>query len=169
MNDGGLYGERVGWSLPGFPDADWATASLPRNQPAPGVDWYRTTFALDIPAGQDVPIGLKIEGDRSRHYRALIFVNGWQVGRYINETGPQHVFDLPAGLLHPHGKNTIAIADWNTGTRGGLGKVSLVMLGNYRSALRVHPVPAPGYAGLYRASPPATPSSGGNAMRHPEH
>ena len=161
MNDGGLYGERAGWSLPGFPDADWTTASLPRYQPAPGVDWYRTTFALDIPAGQDVPVGLKIEGDPSRHYRALIFVNGWQVGRYINAFGPQHVFDLPAGLLDPHGENTIAIADWNTGTRGGLGKVSLVALGNYRSALRVRRVHSPDYRELFGPAPASVPRASG--------
>jgi beta-galactosidase len=166
MNDGGLYGERVGWSLPGFPDADWATASLPRYQPAPGVDWYRTTFALDIPAGQDVPVGLKIEGDPSRHYRALIFVNGWQVGRYINASGPQHVFDLPAGLLDPHGENTIAIADWNTGPRGGLGKVSLVALGNYRSALRVRRVHSPDYRELFGPAPASVPRASGRPAAH---
>lgn len=163
MNNGGLYGERVGWSLPGYPDRGWRTVALPRTTETPGVDWYRTTFALDLPAHQDVPIGLKIDGDPSRHYRALIFVNGWQVGRYINATGPQHVFDLPAGLLDPHGENTIAIAAWNTGTRGGLGKISLVELGNYRSALHVRLVHSPGYRELFDAAPAIPGASGGSA------
>ncbi|MEO8777452.1 MAG: beta galactosidase jelly roll domain-containing protein, partial [Rhodanobacter sp.] len=155
MNNGGLYGERTGWSLPGYSDQDWGMTTLPRTTSRPGVDWYRTTFALDVPTGQDVPIGLKIQDDPSRHYRVLIFINGWQVGRYINATGPQRVFNLPAGLLNPHGKNTIAIADWNTGTRGGLGKLSLVMLGNYRSALHIRAEHSPGYDELFGSAPPA--------------
>ncbi|MCH0567258.1 beta galactosidase jelly roll domain-containing protein [Streptomyces sp. MUM 136J] len=44
-------------------------------------------------------VGLKITDDPSRHYRALIFVNGWQFGRYINDLGPQHSFPLPNGIL----------------------------------------------------------------------
>ena len=169
MNNGGLYGERMGWSLPGYPDQGWRTVALPRTTETPGVDWYRTTFALDVPAGQDVPIGLKIDGDASRHYRALVFVNGWQVGRYINETGPQHVFELPAGLLNPHGENTIAIADWNTGTRGGLGKVSLVELGNYRSALHVRMVHSPDYRELFGPVAQTVPARGETGTRAPRH
>jgi beta-galactosidase len=145
MNNGGLYGERMGWSLPGFPDRHWRNATLPHRVSKPGVGWYRTTFRLNLPANQDVPIGLKISDNSSRHYRALIFINGWQFGRYINHLGPQHVFVLPPGILHPHGQNTIAIASWSTEHAGGLGEVSLVKLGNYRSALRVRPVRAPGY------------------------
>lgn len=167
MNNGGLYGERMGWSLPGYPDQGWTAATMPRTTSTPGVDWYRITFTLDVPVGQDVPIGLKISDDPSRHYRALIFISGWQVGRYINATGPQRVFNLPAGLLNPHGRNTIAIADWNTGTRGGLGKVSLVTLGNYRSALHVRLVPAPGYRELFAS--PAGAASGKTSAHPPKH
>jgi beta-galactosidase len=145
FNNGGLYGERMGWSLPGFPEHGWQSITLPHHVSKPGVGWYRTTFRLNIPANQDVPIGLKISDNSSRHYRALIFINGWQFGRYINHLGPQHVFVLPPGILHSHGQNTIAIASWSTEHAGGLGEVSLVKLGNYRSALRVRPVHAPGY------------------------
>ena len=151
FNNGGLYGERHGWSLPGYPDGGWQPATLPRRTTRAGVDWYRTRFTLDLPTGQDVPIGLKIDDAPSHHYRALIFVNGWQFGRYINAVGPQHVFELPPGILNPHGSNTIAIASWSTGDDGGLGKVSLVALGNYRSALQVRPVDSPGYARVFGA------------------
>ena len=34
LSTGGLYGERAGWSLPGFPDQSWSTVTLPR--PTPG-------------------------------------------------------------------------------------------------------------------------------------
>lgn len=144
-NNGGLYGERMGWSLPGFPDAGWRDVTLPNPVDQPGVDWYRTTFKLAIPAGQDVPIALKIEDSPARHHRALIFINGWQFGRYVNALGPQHEFVLPPGILNPHGDNTLAIAVWSTAHAGGLGKVSLVPLGNDRTSLRVGMVPAPAY------------------------
>ena len=146
LNNGGLYGERMGWSLPGYPDQAWQRTTLPTHITEPGVGWYRTTFTLNIPTDQDVPVALKISDDSSRHYRALIFINGWQMGVYINAVGPQHVFPLPTGILNPDGKNTIAIASWGTEHDGGLGKVTLIKLGNYRSALRVDLVHAPGYS-----------------------
>ena len=40
--------------LPGRP---WQTVTLPHAQPTPGVAWYRTTFELDLPKGQDTAIG----------------------------------------------------------------------------------------------------------------
>lgn len=151
LNDGGLYGERSGWSLPGFPDAGWPPVALPDHVTATGVRWYRTHVKLDLPAGQDVPLALKIDDDPHRHYRALIFVNGWQFGRYLNDTGPQHVFPVPPGVIDPHGDNTIAIAVWNTQDDGGLGHVSLIVQGNLRSPLVVPQNVAPGYGGPARS------------------
>jgi beta-galactosidase len=148
FNNGGLYGERMGWSLPGFDDKTWKDAALPSTANEAGVQWYRTNVALDLPQGQDVPIALKIEDSAERPYRALIFVNGWQVGRYINDVGPQHEFELPAGLLHAHGPNTIAIASWTTGAGGGLGKISLIVQGNVATSLKIDDVAAPGYRDL---------------------
>jgi beta-galactosidase GanA len=156
MNTGGLYGERAGWSLPGFPDDSWASASLPTSDTTPGVSWYRTTVALDLPKGQDTSVGLKITDDPSRHYRALIFVNGWQLGRYINDTGPQHDFPIPNGILDPNGTNTIAIAVWNTdASTGGLGAVSLESFGSFASPVQVSTVDSPRYDHATYATPPA--------------
>jgi hypothetical protein len=56
----------------------------------------------------------------------LLWLNGLLIGRYWDGVGPQHVFYLPAGLLHEQGHNTLALAVWNRGHRGGLtGGVSL--------------------------------------------
>lgn len=136
FNVGGLYGERMGWHLPDAADGRWASATLPQATTKPGVAWYRTHFKLDIPAGQDVPIAVRIHDAVPRHYRAIVFVNGWQVGHYMSDVGPQTDFEIPPALLHPNGDNTIAIAAWSTAQDGGLGEVSLVMQGNYRSAFR---------------------------------
>jgi beta-galactosidase len=146
LNNGGLFGERSGWSLPGFRDSTWQRVSLPASANKAGVTWYRSTTRLALPKGQDSSIALDITDDATRPYRATIFVNGWQMGNYVNQLGPQHRFPIPTGILNPNGTNTIAIAVWNTQAGGGLGRVSLVDLGSYRSSLRVAMVPSPGYA-----------------------
>lgn len=89
------------------------------------------------------------------HPRA--FVNGWQPGRDIADLGPQHTFVIPNGILNPNGANTIAIAVWNLDTTGGLGTVTLQLLGDHRPALSVCP-PSP----ARRTAHPAM-------ARHPHH
>ncbi|MGN6376004.1 MAG: beta-galactosidase [Sphingomonas sp.] len=135
-NLGGLYGERQGWPTKPGADADWQPATLPADTAAAGVTWYRTDVALDLPKGQDTSIGLAINDPPGRHYRAMIFVNGWQMGNYIAELGPQHRFPIPNGVVDPHGKNSITIAVWKTDdTPGGLGTVSLIDYGSYTAPL----------------------------------
>ncbi|CAE6501709.1 unnamed protein product [Rhizoctonia solani] len=77
QNEGGLYGERQGWHLPGFDDSNWTKSDisngLPNNQA--GVGWFRTTFSLHIPQFYDVPISFEFENEPAP-YRALLFVNG---------------------------------------------------------------------------------------------
>jgi len=101
----------------------------------PGVGWYRTSFRLNLARGIDVPIGLRITDNHKYAYEALIFLNGWMMGRYANNLGPQHLFYLPAGVLNEHGVNTVAIAvlsHGSDGSGGGLGRVSLQAYGRYR-------------------------------------
>ncbi len=156
LNTGGLYGERAGWSLPGFPDRSWSSVSLPSKDTTPGVSWYRTTAALDLPRGQDTSLGLTITDDPARQYRALLFVNGWQLGQYVNYMGPQHSFPIPNGILNPNGRNTIAVAVWNLdGSTGGLGSIALTNYGSYRSPLEVRQNFSPGYDADRYAFPPA--------------
>jgi beta-galactosidase GanA len=139
MNTGGLFGERHGWYLPGHDDRHWRSVKLPDRWAAdhipPGVGWYRTSFRLHLPAGVDVPIGLRISDHTHSAYEALIFLNGWMMGRYANNVGPQHLFYLPEGILRPRGRNVLAIADISHGSHGGgggLGRLSLQAYGRYR-------------------------------------
>ncbi|HEX6470109.1 MAG TPA: beta-galactosidase [Streptosporangiaceae bacterium] len=151
QNNGGLHGERAGYPLPGYPDRGWTAVTLPRQETTPGVAWYRTTARLDLPAGQDVPVGLRFTDDPARHYRVLIFVNGWNVGQYVNDLGPQHVFVLPQGILRHHGKNTIALAVWSyDDSTGGLGQVDLVAMADHATGARIGDI----------ASPPWRPGTG---------
>ena len=113
-NDGGLYGERAGWHLPGVPGQGWTPAQPGDAPPAPGTYWLRTQVKLDLPRGHDVQLGLAF-GDTTRprsgrENRALVFVNGWNVGQFIAHVGPQRVFVIPPGILDPQGDNTIALA-----------------------------------------------------------
>ena len=150
-NTGGQFGERHGWALPGYDDSTWAAASVPATGAgiaAPGTTWYRTTFPLAVPEADDASLGITI-GDPSvprsgGHYRALVFVNGWNVGQYVADVGPQHTFVVPNGILDPHGSNTLALAVTSDGGPGdGLEKVSLTDLGTVRGGVPVEQVAAP--------------------------
>ncbi|GAA0460865.1 beta-galactosidase [Paractinoplanes deccanensis] len=150
-NAGGLAGERAGVHLPGYPDAAWHTAAVPAATAAPGTTWYRSTFRLAVPAGHDASLGLTI-GDpgtprSAARYRALIFLNGWNLGQYIADVGPQGTFVLPNGILDPHGVNTLALAVTSDGGPGnGLEKVALTNLGTVRGGVDVPLVAAPAWA-----------------------
>jgi beta-galactosidase GanA len=159
LNVTGLYGQRAGWSLPGYPDRSWPTVSLPHTLPRPGVGWYRSTLDLHLPRGQDTSLGIRIDDDPARHYRAQIYLNGWLIGRYINDLGPQHSFPVPAGILRTSGRNTIAIAVWGADAAAGLGSVRLEAYGGQAGGLPTGAVAAPGYdPRRYPAARPATAS-----------
>ena len=156
LNVGGLYGERAGFYLPGYPTTDWQPVTLPASDNTPGVSWYATDVNLNLPHGQDTSLGLTIADASSRRYRAEIFVNGWDMGNYVNYVGPQHSFPIPNGVLNPHGNNDIKIAVWNLdGSTGGLGTVALTNYGSYASSLTVAPNASPRYNGAtYRMPQP---------------
>jgi beta-galactosidase GanA len=150
MNNGGLFGERAGWYLPGFPDQTWQTATVPATTAVPGTSWYRTAFKLSVPHGADASLGITIGNpavpQSTANYRALIFVNGWNMGQYIANVGPQHTFVIPNGVLDPHGQNTLAIAVTSDGGSGnGLESVSLTNLGTVAGGVPVTMDDSPSY------------------------
>ncbi|MFD1051350.1 beta galactosidase jelly roll domain-containing protein, partial [Kibdelosporangium lantanae] len=123
-----------GFSLCGLyeQDTEEPRLSLPRH-----TQGGQRTFTLDTPRDHDVSIGLTI-GDPVKprsggNYRALVFVNGWNMGQYIANIGPQHTFVVPTGVLNPHGRNSLAIAVTSDGGQGnGLEQVTLTNLGTVR-------------------------------------
>jgi beta-galactosidase GanA len=140
-NEGGLFGEREGW--PGRPtagadghDPEWTPTALPAADATPGVTWFRTAVTLALPKDQDTSIGIQIKEPPGRHYRAILFVNGWHMGNYVSDMGPQRSFPIPNGVLHPQGSNSIVMAVWKTDqSAGSLGEVSLINYGSYKSGL----------------------------------
>jgi beta-galactosidase len=156
MNAAGLCGSNHDWNLPGYPDKSWKPVTLPDKWSArgvpPGIGWYRTHFSLHLPENAYVPVDLQIgnpgPGKGVANYQALIYINGWFIGRYVNNVGPQHRFYLPAGILNEHGRNTLAIAVWGlTQPGGGLAKVTLVAVGNQAGGVPITPVNSPIYNG----------------------
>ncbi|WP_371651642.1 beta-galactosidase [Streptomyces mirabilis] len=147
LNHGGLYGERQGWHLPGFADGGWKAVDFPRAARGQGVAWYRTGFRLAIDPGVDASIGLTLTDDPARAYRVQIFLNGWNMGQYINDVGPQHTFVLPGGVLRTRGANTLALAVLSDGTTpAGPGEVRLTLMGSAAGGVPVTPVDSPGRA-----------------------
>jgi hypothetical protein len=146
LNTGGLYGERQGWHLPDFPDRGWSPVDLPHTDTRQGVAWYRTGFSLDVDSGTDASIGLTFTDDPARAYRAQIFLNGWNVGQYANDVGPQHTFVLPNGILRTRGRNTLALAVLSDGTTpAGPALPVLTLLSAASGGTPVPPVPSPAY------------------------
>ncbi|HEX3493627.1 MAG TPA: beta galactosidase jelly roll domain-containing protein, partial [Streptosporangiaceae bacterium] len=97
-------------------------------------------------------------GAGTADYRAFIYVNGWLIGRYVNNVGPQHQFYVPAGILNDRGPNTLAIAVWGLdGSSGGLPQVSLVAAGDQAGGVPVAPVFSPGYSPQVYGAPSAPP------------
>ena len=150
LNTGGLFGERNGWTLPGFPDHGWSGISSLTGTPlTPGVTWLRTGFKLDLPRAQDTSVALHFGAAPANGYRAMVFLNGWNLGQYGGEIGPQTDFVLPAGLLREHGSNTLALAVIAQ-EPAVLSPLSLVSAGAQRGGVQVRDVAAPGFDALGR-------------------
>lgn len=83
MNEGGLFGEREGWHLPGFDTSRWAARELSAGLPSggAGVGFFVTTFKLAFPRNTDVLVSFQFEAENTQPYRALLFVNGWKFGK----------------------------------------------------------------------------------------
>ncbi|TFK34230.1 glycoside hydrolase family 35 protein [Crucibulum laeve] len=114
LNEGGLFGERKGWHLPGFSTAGWTSRSLSSGLPnkATGVGFFVTTFKLNIPKGIDAMMSFTFEEPLGQPYRAVLFVNGWMMGKRVGNLGPQAKFPVHEGILNHRGENTVAVSLW---------------------------------------------------------
>ncbi|KAJ5130133.1 CAZyme family GH35 [Penicillium bovifimosum] len=98
MNEGGLYGERLGWHLPGYKAPHTARSDSPLDGVSGAAGrFYTTTFKLDLDADLDVPIGLQLDADADTPAVVQIFMNGYQFGHYLPHLGPQSRFPFPPG------------------------------------------------------------------------
>ncbi|KAH7305960.1 beta-galactosidase [Stachybotrys elegans] len=113
LNEGGMFAERQGYHQPSPPSEDWEDGQPTEAISKPGITFYTTTFDLDLPRGYDIPLAIKFGTDISAGiYRAQLFVNGYQFGKFVPHIGPQARFPIPPGILDYHGSNTVGITVW---------------------------------------------------------
>lgn len=122
-NEDGLYGERVGWHLPQYDDSSWTKVKdSALSVDGATVRFFRTTVSLDFPSDQDISVSFVLGTPSSSPvtYRAQLFVNGYQYGRFNPYIGNQVEFPVPVGILDYSGENTIAVAVWAQSEEGGI-------------------------------------------------
>lgn len=117
-NEGGWWFERVGAHLPGYDTSSWSSCSPYEGISTAGVTAYRATFDLDLPVDSDVPLAFDFALDSESPYRTLLFVNGWQFGRFLSSLGPQESYPIPEGVLNHRGTNEVLVTLWATNSTG---------------------------------------------------
>ena len=135
MNEGGLYAERMGWHLPGFNPDGWARNSSPQEGiDSSGIRFYITKFHLNIDSDLDVPIGVELSAPNGTAARVMVWMNGYQYGKYEPSIGPQTRFPFPPGVINNRGLNTFALSLWaQTDAGASLDGVKLIAYGQYQT------------------------------------
>lgn len=73
----------------------------------------RTEFELNLPENYDIPLAFKFTNStETPNFRAQIYVNGYQFGKYANNVGPQLEFPVPEGIINHQGKNSVGVSLW---------------------------------------------------------
>lgn len=68
---------------------------------------------MNLPKGFDIPLAFKFTNStETPNFRAQIYVNGYQFGKYANNVGPQTEFPVPEGIINHQGKNTLGVSLW---------------------------------------------------------
>ncbi|KAJ6612834.1 glycoside hydrolase family 35 protein [Mycena sp. CBHHK59/15] len=152
FNEGGLFGERMGWHLPGFDTTSWESRALSDGLPdsAAGVGFFVTTFELDIVDFLDVHMSFTFDDPLGPAYRAFLFVNGWMMGKRVGNLGPQAKFPVHQGILDYHGKNTIAVALWSMEETSVPPDLRLVVDGVYDTGMKKVETNNPGWSPVGR-------------------
>ncbi|KAJ7191330.1 glycoside hydrolase family 35 protein [Mycena pura] len=149
-NEGGLYGERKGWHLPGLDDSHWEERTLFQGLDQPGVGFFRTSFTLDLPKGYDIPLSFVFDSAVGQ-YRAQLYVNGWQMGKRIANIGPQTAFPVHEGILDYQGHNTVVLSLWALGNGAAdlrIPSFKLVANGTYAGGVQGVATDNPGWEAL---------------------
>lgn len=112
LNEGGFFFERQGYHLPSPPLENFTTGSPFKGMSEPGVAFYAAKLPLDYPSDFDMPLSFTFTNTTTSAYRALLFINGFQFGRYVSNIGPQTSFPVPEGILDYRGDNWIGVSVW---------------------------------------------------------
>ncbi|KAK7048172.1 beta-galactosidase [Favolaschia claudopus] len=159
LNEGGLWAERIGAHLPGFPDDSWAAESPLSGVSKAGINFYRTTFELPVNTGIDAPVRLSVTRNTTvaSNFRLQIYLNGWQFGKYVNSIGPQTIFVLPASILRRQSGNTLAVMVWAMDASGAsVAGLELISDGVFSTSLNFQDYVTPDYSEQKALREPAT-------------
>lgn len=131
--DDGNDGFGMGYADPDFNTSTWHPCTLPNllevteNRIMDGAVWYRRD--IDIPAewaGKTLNLSLGTISDFD-----ITYFNGRRVGGIDDKTpywqSVDRVYPVPPALIHPGGKNTIAVRVFNQYARGGFTGGAAVM------------------------------------------
>lgn len=111
LNEGGLHAEVAGWHLPGYDASSWPKVG--EGERKGRVTFYRTTFTLDAPNATDIGLSFHFRKSSDLKFRAQLYVNGWQMGKYINNLGPQTRYPVHSGIVNLNGENEVGVSVWN--------------------------------------------------------
>jgi len=160
LNEGGLWAERVGAHLPGFPDDSWATGTPLSGVSKAGINFYRTTFELPVSVGIDAPVRLSVTRSTAAvvsNFRLQIYLNGWQIGKYVNSIGPQTIFVLPASILRRKSANTLGVSVWAMdGSGATVAGLQLITDGVFSTALQFEDYVTPDFEAQQSVRPAGT-------------
>ena len=118
LNEGGLFAERQGFHLPEAPVSQGGPGKPTEGIAEAGVGFYYAALDLNMPRGYDIPLsfvftnGSSSDNSKPSNYRAQLYVNGYQFGKYVHNIGPQGTFHVPEGILNYRGRNYIALSLW---------------------------------------------------------
>ncbi|KAG8737249.1 hypothetical protein FRC10_008399 [Ceratobasidium sp. 414] len=122
LNQGGLYVERIGALYPTYNfTSAWNSSSTDAScTPFAGINTagvraYKTKFSLNVNETTDLTVSFKFTRTPSSNYRAMLYVNGWQFGRFASNYGPQTVFPIPEGIINHRGENDVLLTLWSLG------------------------------------------------------
>ena len=86
---------------------EWESVNSWKIIPEDQIVWYSTTFGLDIPKNERIPLRIHLSGK----YNASIYLNGYSIGRYWG-AGPQCDFYLMDSLLKS--QNYLSVVCWTS-------------------------------------------------------
>ncbi|QPG96206.1 hypothetical protein C2857_003537 [Epichloe festucae Fl1] len=123
LNEGGFFFERQGYHYPAPPvDTSFSGGSPYDGVARAGIIYYTAKLPLSLPADRyDVPLSFVFANathEQHGDYRAILYVNGFQFGKYVSNIGPQTEFPVPEGILNYNGDNWIGLAVWSLDDTG---------------------------------------------------
>ncbi|KAG9090402.1 hypothetical protein FS749_000548 [Ceratobasidium sp. UAMH 11750] len=125
LNQGGFYAERIGALYPTYNfTSAWNSSSTDAScTPFAGINKagikaYKTKFSLNVNETTDLTVSFRFTRTPSSNYRAMLYVNGWQFGRFTSNYGPQTVFPIPEGIINHRGENDVLLTLWSLDAAG---------------------------------------------------